>query len=118
MRCMLHSHNCLGNDAVRPALPEVLPMTTFRGQPLTHDAAEAGSSRCCAPGHWTPAHSYSERLVAVVPARCCVSRHWMPIHLESKRFGAVSYRAMVGREENRSESVSVTLFFLVWIGTL
>ena len=40
-RCMLHSHNCLGNDAIRPELPEVLPITTFRGEPLTHDAAEA-----------------------------------------------------------------------------
>ena len=39
-RCMLHKNNCLGNDAVRPALPEVLPMTTFRGEPLTHEAAE------------------------------------------------------------------------------
>ena len=39
-RCMLHSHNCLGNDAVRPELPEVMPMTHFRGEPLTHDAAE------------------------------------------------------------------------------
>ena len=39
-RCMLHKNNCLGNDAVRPALPEVLPMTTFRGEPLTHDVAE------------------------------------------------------------------------------
>ena len=37
---MLHKNNCLGNDAVRPALPEVLPMTTFRGEPLTHEAAE------------------------------------------------------------------------------
>ena len=40
-RCMLHKHNCLGNDAVRPELPEVLPMTHFRGEPLTHDTAEA-----------------------------------------------------------------------------
>ena len=40
-RCMLHKHNCLGNDAVRPELPEVLPMTHFRGEPLTHDVAEA-----------------------------------------------------------------------------
>jgi hypothetical protein len=40
-RCMLHKHNCLGNDAIRPELPEVLPMRTFRGEPLTHDAAEA-----------------------------------------------------------------------------
>ena len=39
-RCMLHKHNCLGNDATRPELPEVLPMTTFRGKPLTHDVAE------------------------------------------------------------------------------
>ena len=39
-RCMLHKHNCLGNDATRPELPEVLPMTTFRGEPLTHDVAE------------------------------------------------------------------------------
>ena len=40
-RCMLHKHNCLGNDATRPELPEVLPMKTFRGEPLTHDVAEA-----------------------------------------------------------------------------
>jgi len=40
-RCMLHKHNCLGNDAQRPELPEVLPMTSFRGEPLTHDTAEA-----------------------------------------------------------------------------
>jgi len=39
-RCMLHKNNCLGNDAVRPALPEVMPMRNFRGQPLTHDVAE------------------------------------------------------------------------------
>ena len=39
-RCMLHKHNCLANDAKRPLLPEVLPMTTWRGEPMTHDAAE------------------------------------------------------------------------------
>jgi hypothetical protein len=39
-RCMLHSHNCLGNDAIRPELPEVMPMTEWRGNPLSHDDAE------------------------------------------------------------------------------
>ena len=39
-RCMLHKHNCLGNDAKRPQLPAVLPMTTWRGEMLTHAAAE------------------------------------------------------------------------------
>lgn len=39
-RCMLHKHNCLGNDARRPQLPQVLPMQTWRGEPMSHDAAE------------------------------------------------------------------------------
>jgi hypothetical protein len=39
-RCMLHSHNCLGNDAKRPEFPIVKPMTKFRGEPLTHETAE------------------------------------------------------------------------------
>ena len=39
-RCMLHSHNCLGNNAVRPEFPRVSPMTMFRGEPLTHETAE------------------------------------------------------------------------------
>ena len=39
-RCMLHSHNCLGNNAVRPEFPRVSPMQTFRGEPLTHSMAE------------------------------------------------------------------------------
>ena len=39
-RCMLHKHNCLNNDATRPQLPEVLPMKTWRGNPLTHETAE------------------------------------------------------------------------------
>jgi len=39
-RCMLHSHNCLGNDATRPEFPIVKPMKTFRGEKLTHDVAE------------------------------------------------------------------------------
>ncbi len=39
-RCMLHSHNCLGNDATQPEFPIVKPMKTFRGEKLTHDVAE------------------------------------------------------------------------------
>ena len=39
-RCMLHSHNCLGNDAKRPEFPIVKPMKTFRGEALTHEVAE------------------------------------------------------------------------------
>ena len=37
---MLHSHNCLGNDATQPEFPIVKPMKTFRGEKLTHDVAE------------------------------------------------------------------------------
>ncbi|KAK3282519.1 hypothetical protein CYMTET_9743, partial [Cymbomonas tetramitiformis] len=38
--CNLQKHNCLRHDVQRPELPVVEPMTTFRGAPLTHEAAE------------------------------------------------------------------------------
>lgn len=38
--CILQKNNCLGLQADIPLRPEVLPMTHFRGQPLTHHQAE------------------------------------------------------------------------------
>jgi hypothetical protein len=38
--CVLQKHNCLGLAAQPPALPNPPPMTSFRGQPMTHDLAE------------------------------------------------------------------------------
>ena len=38
--CNLQKHNCLGNKAQRPKYPDVQPLTEWRGQALTHEAAE------------------------------------------------------------------------------
>lgn len=38
--CILQKNNCLGLSADIPVRPRVLPMTHFRGQPLTHHQAE------------------------------------------------------------------------------
>ena len=37
--CILQKNNCLGLSAEVPSLPDVQPMQTFRGQPLTHEQA-------------------------------------------------------------------------------
>ncbi len=37
--CILQKNNCLGLSADIPTRPRVLPMTHFRGQPLTHQQA-------------------------------------------------------------------------------
>ncbi|KAF8063768.1 hypothetical protein HT031_003625 [Scenedesmus sp. PABB004] len=39
--CILQLHNCRGLNAQPPALPDPAPMGSFRGAPLTHEAAEA-----------------------------------------------------------------------------
>jgi hypothetical protein len=39
--CILQKHNCLGKSADIPSLPDPPPMASHRGQPLTHDLAEA-----------------------------------------------------------------------------
>lgn len=38
--CILQKHNCLGLNVQIPSRPSPQPMTSFRGQPLTHDSAE------------------------------------------------------------------------------
>lgn len=38
--CVLQKHNCLGNSAERPLQPELAPMASFRGRPLSHETAE------------------------------------------------------------------------------
>jgi hypothetical protein len=38
--CILQKHNCRGLNAEPPALPDPAPMATFRGQPLTFEAAD------------------------------------------------------------------------------
>eukprot|EP00468_Gymnochlora_sp_CCMP2014_P013688 CAMPEP_0167750178 /NCGR_PEP_ID=MMETSP0110_2-20121227/5843_1 /TAXON_ID=629695 /ORGANISM="Gymnochlora sp., Strain CCMP2014" /LENGTH=546 /DNA_ID=CAMNT_0007635463 /DNA_START=186 /DNA_END=1826 /DNA_ORIENTATION=+ len=38
--CINEKNNCLRNNAQRPLLPNVTPMKTFRGEPLTWEAAE------------------------------------------------------------------------------
>mmetsp|Transcript_19800 Transcript_19800/g.64361 ORF Transcript_19800/g.64361 Transcript_19800/m.64361 type:complete len:518 (+) Transcript_19800:33-1586(+) len=38
--CINQKHNCLGNTATRPEEPAAPAITTFRGEPLTHEAAE------------------------------------------------------------------------------
>ena len=37
--CILQKNNCLGLSAEVPSVPDVQPMQTFRGQPLTHEQA-------------------------------------------------------------------------------
>ncbi|KAK9839677.1 hypothetical protein WJX81_005418 [Elliptochloris bilobata] len=39
--CILQKHNCLGKDACIPDQPDPPPMASFRGEPLTHETAEA-----------------------------------------------------------------------------
>lgn len=38
--CILQKNNCMGNTATAPIYPDPQPMTSFRGQELTHEAAE------------------------------------------------------------------------------
>lgn len=38
--CILQKHNCLQNHAAIQMRPDPAPITTFRGQPLTHELAE------------------------------------------------------------------------------
>ena len=38
--CILQKNNCMGNTATAPVYPDPQPMTMFRGEPLTHEAAE------------------------------------------------------------------------------
>ncbi len=38
--CILQKHNCRNLDAKIPMRPDPSPMTSFRGQPLTHEMAE------------------------------------------------------------------------------
>lgn len=39
--CILQLHNCRGLDAQMPTMPNPAPMASWRGQPLTHVAAES-----------------------------------------------------------------------------
>lgn len=39
-KCILQRHNCLRNSAEIPLKPDPPPLATFRGTPLTHEAAE------------------------------------------------------------------------------
>ena len=39
-RCVLQSHNCLGNSATIPTQPDPEPMRSWRGEALTNEAAE------------------------------------------------------------------------------
>ena len=39
-QCILQKNNCMGNTATAPVYPDPQPMTIFRGEELTHDAAE------------------------------------------------------------------------------
>ena len=40
-QCILQRNNCLGNSASIPLTPDPAPLSTFRGQPLTFDVADA-----------------------------------------------------------------------------
>ena len=39
--CVLQKHNCMDQSASIPTLPAVRPFSHWRGQPLTHESAEA-----------------------------------------------------------------------------
>eukprot|EP00878_Enallax_costatus_P027242 GHUV01029305.1.p1 GENE.GHUV01029305.1~~GHUV01029305.1.p1 ORF type:complete len:554 (+),score=141.83 GHUV01029305.1:251-1663(+) len=39
--CILQLHNCRGLDAQMPTVPDPAPMTSWRGQPMTHEVAES-----------------------------------------------------------------------------
>ena len=39
--CILQKHNCLGKSAEIPALPDPPPMSSFRGEDLSHELAES-----------------------------------------------------------------------------
>ena len=38
--CILQKNNCMGNTAIAPVYPDTQPMRVFRGETLTHEAAE------------------------------------------------------------------------------
>eukprot|EP01041_Mallomonas_annulata_P003646 gene3646-7273_t len=38
--CILQKHNCMGNSATMPTVPDPAPMTVFRGTVLSHEVAE------------------------------------------------------------------------------
>ena len=38
--CILQKNNCMGNTATAPIYPDPQPMVTFRGETITHEAAE------------------------------------------------------------------------------
>lgn len=39
--CILQLHNCRGLDAQIPMVPDPAPMTSWRGQPMTHELGES-----------------------------------------------------------------------------
>jgi hypothetical protein len=39
--CIFATRSCRGLDAQMPTMPNPAPMSTWRGQPLTHEAAES-----------------------------------------------------------------------------
>lgn len=55
--CILQLNNCRNLDAKMPMRPDPAPMTTFRGQPLTHEVAEDMFIGWMAPQTPTPAGS-------------------------------------------------------------
>ena len=39
-QCILQRHNCMGNSASIPLIPDPPPLSSFRGRPLDHETAE------------------------------------------------------------------------------
>lgn len=62
--CILQKNNCLGLSADIPIRPRVLPMTHFRGQPLTHH--QAGQACPCQ----LPASQSSILFLSVLRSLC------------------------------------------------
>ena len=62
--CVLQRHNCLKNRAAIPAVPDPEPMASWRGAPLTHEAAEACLIGWMAPADAEACEAWSWRVIA------------------------------------------------------
>jgi len=95
--CILQKNNCMGNTAVAPVYPDPQPMTMFRGQPLTHEAAEG-----IFVGHLEPRENENNLLLE--PAAEMVPWSWKVVCGQNPAYDYFSNQHQIFYFDKRSKS--------------